>query len=76
MLAVTVDLHREVVTVLEGEPVTGLHGTPDPEVERKAENVGAPVSGDSCGPIGRAVVDDDDVEAGIERANLVDHAPN
>ena len=29
---------------------------------------------DLGGPVGRAVVDDDDVEAGIERAQLVDHA--
>ncbi len=74
VLAVAVDLHRNVVAALEGEPVAGLDGAADPEVEREPEDVGAAVGRHSRGTVGRAVVDHHDVEARIEVSDLADHA--
>jgi hypothetical protein len=58
--------------VLECEPVAGLHGAADPEVEGQPQDVCAAVGRDAGGAVDGPVVDDDDVEAGIERADLVD----
>ena len=74
MLAVTVDLDGDVVAVLEREAVAGLNGSADAEIEGETHDVGAAVGRDAGGPVGRAVVHDDNVEAGIESADLVDDA--
>ena len=74
MLAVAVDLDGDVVAALEREAVPRLHGTADAEVERQPQHVRAAVGGHARRAVGRAVVDDDDVEVGIEAADLVDHA--
>ena len=73
MLPVAVDLHRDVVAVLEREAIAGLHRAADAEVERQPDDVRAPVGGHPCGAVRRAVVDDDDDEAVVERPDLVDH---
>ena len=62
VLAVAVDAHGDVVAVLEREPEARLHGAADAEVERQAQHVRALRRGDVRRAIGRAVVDDDDVE--------------
>ena len=74
VLAVPVDLHREVVAPLEGEAEAGLHRPADPEVEGELEDVGALLARDRGCAVDRAVVHDDDVEAGVEGAELVDDA--
>ena len=74
VLAVAVDLHGELVAVLERVAEAGLDGAADAEVERQAEDVRARRGGDRGGAVGRAVVDDDDLEARVEGADLVDHA--
>jgi hypothetical protein len=38
VLTVAVDLDRDVISVLQGEQVAGLHGAADAEVERQAED--------------------------------------
>ncbi len=76
VLAVAVDAHGEVVAALEGEAEAGLDGAADAEVEREPEHVRALGGRDVGGAVGRAVVDDDDVEARVEGAQLVDHAPH
>ena len=57
-----------------GVPEAGLHGAADPEVEREADDVRAVLRGDLGRAVGRAVGDDDDVEARVECAQLVDDA--
>ena len=74
MLAVAVDAHREVVAVLEGEAEAGLNSAADAEVERQAEDARALRGRDGGGAVDRPVVDDDDVEPRVERAQLVDDA--
>ena len=74
VLAVAVEADRELVAVLERVPEAGLHGAADAEVEREAEHDGAPRLCDRRRAVRRAVVDDDDVEAGIEGPDLVDDA--
>ena len=65
VLAVAVDAHGEVVAVLERVAEAGLHGAADPEVERQPEHARARRSAATLGrAVGRAVVDDDDVEPG------------
>ena len=66
MLAVAVHLDGDVEAVLEGVAVAGLHGPADPQVERQADHVCIAVGGNSGGTVGRAVVHDRDLEAGIE----------
>ena len=41
VLAVSVDLHRDVVAVLEREAVAGLHRAADAEVVGQADDIGA-----------------------------------
>src|SRR5438093_16553 len=60
--------------MFERESIAGLHRTADAEVERQPHHVGAAVGGDTRGAVRGAVIDDDDVETGIERADLVDDA--
>ncbi len=74
MLAVAVDTHRKVVAVLEGEAKAGLHRAADTEVERQPQHARTLAARDPRRPVDGAVVDDDDVQPGIEGAQLVDHA--
>ena len=74
VLSVAVDLDRDVVAVLECEAIARLHRAADTEVEGEAKHVGTAIGSDTRGAVRGAVVDHDDVEARIERAELVDHA--
>ena len=74
MLPVPIHLHGDVVALLERIPVTGLHRAPDPEVERKPDHVGTAICCDPRRAVGRTVVDHSNLEARVERADLVDHA--
>ena len=74
VLPVAVDADGDVVAVLVREAEAGLHGAADAEVERQPEDDRALRRRDLGRAVDRAVVDDDDVETGIERAQLVDHA--
>src|SRR5207253_4753867 len=76
VLPVAVDLYRDVVAVLEGVAIAGLDGAADTEVEGEAKHMSAAIRGDPGSAVRRAVVDDDDVEAGVESPQLVDHAPD
>ena len=62
VLAVAVDLHRDVVAALGGVHVARLHGAADAEVVGVTEHLGAGRAGAVGGVVGGAVVDDDDVE--------------
>ena len=74
VLPVAVDADGEVEAVLEGEAEARLHGAADAEVERQPEDDRALRRRDLGRAVDGAVVDDDDDEPGIERAQLVDHA--
>ncbi len=73
MLAVAVDADREVVSVLRCVAEAGLDRAADTEIERQYDDMSAPPGRACPGRVLRRVVDDDDVEVGIERAQLVDH---
>jgi len=72
VLPVAVEPDREVVAVLERVPEPGLHRGADPEVERQTNDGRA--SGGRAGSrgVGGPVVDDDDVDPGVERVDPVD----
>ena len=74
VLAVAVELHRDLVAVLLRVHVSGLHGAADPEVERQADDLRT--GGRCCpaGPVGGAVVDHEHVELGRAAPNLLDRA--
>ena len=76
VLAVAVDAYRDVVVVLEREAEAGLHCAADAEVERQPQHACTLRRRRVRRAVERAVVDDDDVEPRIERAQLVDHAPD
>ena len=64
MLAVAVDLDHVVVAVLQRVDEARLHGAADAEVERR-RRTRAPARSAHCAVcVGRAVVDDEDVELG------------
>ena len=74
MLAVAVEPDGELVAALPGEAEAGLDGAADAEVEGQLDDVRARRGGDLGGAVGRAVGDDDDLEAGIERVQLGEQA--
>ena len=73
MLAVAVDLHGDVEAVRERVAEAGLHGAADPQVEGEDQEPGPGGFGDRPGPVVGAVVHDDDLEARIRCADLLDH---
>lgn len=73
VLAVTVDLDRYVVTLVPGDPETGLNRPSDAEVEREARNPGSRGMGDLSGSVRRTVVDDEHVDGGVRPTDLPDH---
>ena len=70
VLAVAVDLHGEVEAVLERVLVAGLDRAADPEVEGEPDDPRARLGGEPGGRVGRAVVDDEDLEFRVDRADL------
>src|SRR6185503_6987853 len=64
VLAIAIDLDGELVAVLEGVAVAGLHGSTDAEVEREPQDGRARSGGALPGLVRRAVIDHDDVEPG------------
>ena len=74
VLPVSVDLDREFAAAAPGPLDTGLHGAADAEVERKLDDFGAGATSDGGRLVGRAVVDDDDLELGLGRPELGDDA--
>ena len=72
VLPVSVDADSDVEAVLERETEARLHGAADAEVERQAERDCTIRSRDLARAVDGAVVDDDDHETGVERAQLVD----
>ena len=72
VLAVAVEADGDLVAVLERVLEAGLDGAADAEVERQPDDRRARGGGDLGGRVGRAVVDDDDVEPRIEAAQLPD----
>ncbi len=66
VLSVAVEAHGEVVALLERVAEPRLDGRADPEVEGKADDDRAGGGSSLGSPVTRAVVDDDDVDAGIE----------
>ena len=63
VLPVAVQPDGERVAAFPGEAEPSLHSAADAEVERKLHHVRAGRSRDLCGAVGRAVGDDDDLEA-------------
>ena len=76
VLPVAVDLDREVEVVLQRVLVSGLHRAPDAEIEREPEDDRARLLGRLGGAVGRAVVDDDDLEVRVRSSDLADHGRN
>ena len=74
MLAVPVEAHGELEVVLQCVAEGGLHRAADAEVVREREHARALLLGHLGRAIAGAVVHDDDLEAGVELADLVDHA--
>ena len=75
VLAVAVDLDRDVVAALQRVIGTRLHGAADAEVEGMAQDLGAGGAGAVGGVVGGAVVDDDDVEVGRVLAQIASTVP-
>jgi len=72
MLPVAVHLDHVVVAVVERVDEARLNRAADPEIEGMADDPRAGVLSEGPGAVGRAVVDDDDVEPGrplLDRAN-------
>ena len=76
MLAVSVEPHGALVSLLAGVPEPGLDGAADPDVEGKAEDGGAVGLSHGRGLVGRGIVDDDDVDGQLELPDLVDDLSN
>jgi hypothetical protein len=76
VLAVAVDLHCDVEAVREREAEAGLHCAADSQVEGENQQPGSGRLGDRSGPVVGAVVHDDDLEARIRGADLLDHSPD
>ncbi len=74
MLSVAVDARDDVVVAVERVAETGLDGAADAEVERQSHDARSSARRGLPGAVARRVVDHDDVELRVERANLVDHA--
>ena len=70
VLAVAVDADSEVEVVLERVAEAGLHGAADAEVERQAQHPRAGCARDLGGAVVRAVVDHEDLELRVVRAEL------
>ncbi len=62
MLAVSVDLHRDVVSVAKRVEISRLHGAANAEVERKIQDERPCFASDPRSLILRAVVDDQCVD--------------
>ena len=75
MLAVGVDLHRDVVAVAQRVAVAGAHGAADAEVEGQPAHQRAGGRGPLGGGVAGAVVDDEDVDAGQAARISVTVAP-
>ena len=61
MLAIAIHLHGDVIAMLGGEAVTGLHRAADAQVERQADDRGPPRH-EARGGVRRTVVDNHHVE--------------
>ena len=72
VLAVAVDLDGDVEVMLGRILDARLNGGADAEVVRQAEHGCAGRAGELGGAVGRAVVDDDDLEVGVEVPDLGD----
>ncbi len=72
MLSIAVETDGELVSVLQRVSEPCLHRTADADVERKAEHSRAVRLRDLRGVVGRGIVDDDDVDRGIECSYLAD----
>ena len=72
MLPVAIDLDRDLIRMLLGVHVAGLHRSADSQIERKSENRSAGARSTRCRAVRGAVVDDDDVELGRPLMDLVD----
>ena len=73
VLPVAVDLDRDVEAVLQRVLVAGLHGAADTEVERERRRPPRPPARHARAVrVGRAVVDDDDLELRVGGADLLD----
>ncbi len=72
MLSIAVETDGELVSVLQRVSEPCLHRTADADVERKAEHRRAVRLRDLCGVVGGGIVDDDDVDRGIELSYLAD----
>jgi hypothetical protein len=73
VLAVAVDLNRDIESARTRVLVARLYGPSDPDVVREPNDLRPLSAGDRSSGIGRAVVDDDDLDLGVGDANLVDH---
>jgi hypothetical protein len=76
MLAVPVDLDREIEGLPVSQPQPRLDGAADPEVAAQLQHADSLGFGDGCGRVGRVVVDHDHVdvagEVGAGRAAFVE----
>ena len=75
MLAITIDLRREVEALAMREPKPGLHRAADAEIVSEANDARTARTRDLGRAIGRAIVDDDGLDRrsdvlGLQRANL------
>jgi hypothetical protein len=73
VLPVTVEAYRDVVVPGEREAEPRLHSPADADVEGQAQHGGAEPFRDVGGAVGGRVVDHDDVDRGVERADLLHH---
>ncbi len=72
VLPVAVDLDRDVEALVARVLKARLDGAADAEVVRKADDARAGGDGLACRPVGRAVVDDDDLEVRVGGTDLRD----
>src|SRR5207247_2895294 len=68
VLTVAVEADGELVAVLQRELEAGLNGRPNAEVEGQPDDERTRREGSLSGPVGRAVVEHDDVEPRVEDA--------
>ena len=73
MLAVGVDAAAEGVVVLERPGIAGGDAGLEAAVLAEREHLGAVLAGDARGPVGRAVVDDEDVDVRQLPVELIEH---